>query len=116
MLPGLASSALGWAVPAVLGACTGWLAKGARMLRRRRRELEERDQALRDGMTSLLRAELVRAYELVVVQGHSASMDMVEFVQRTYASYHQLGGNDMGTRLYEEVMACVISHRDAGPS
>ena len=83
-------------------------------MRRRRGELEEQDRALRDGMTSLLRAELVRAYESVVVQGRPADMDMVEFVRRTYDSYHALGGNDIGTRLYEEVMEASVAVREGG--
>ena len=65
-------------------------------------------KAMRDGVCSLLRSELVSAHrDYCEKQGHM-SLEDKEYVQRTYDAYAGLGGNDVGHRLYCELMALPI--------
>lgn len=104
------SSVVTWALTAVLGAVAGWAVSAVRAASRRRDE-EERQraqqmEALCGGMRSLLRVELVRAHRKYVNDGLPVELDDREYVERTYQSYHALGGNGLGTRMYEEIMRC----------
>lgn len=91
------SEAVGWAVPAALGAVAA-LACG----------LWRQVRALRDGMRSLLRCEIVRAHKEYVVRGEPMSLEDLEYVAKTYESYHALGGNGTGTRLWRDIEATEI--------
>lgn len=78
------------------------------------REDEERrnaewQQAMTSGMRSMLRAELLHEYNKWTDKGF-CPMESKEYVERTYLSYHALGGNGIGTAMYEEVMELPISH------
>ena len=53
-------------------------------------------RAIRNGVQCLLRAEIIR--------NHNKYNDK-EALKRAYAAYHNLGGNDVATGLYNEVMA-----------
>lgn len=59
-------------------------------------------------MLSLLRGELLTAYETHVVQGAPIDLVALESIERAYGSYHRLGGNDVGTRLYEELSSRAL--------
>ena len=78
------------------------------------REAEERrnaewQQAMTGGMRSMLRAELLHEYNKWTDKGF-CPMESKEYVERTYLSYHALGGNGIGTSMYEEVMALPMCH------
>lgn len=78
------------------------------------REDEERrnaewQQAMTGGMRSMLRAELLHEYNKWTTRGY-CPMDSKEYVEKTYISYHALGGNGIGTAMYEEVMELPMSH------
>ena len=96
--------AVAWLVPALLGALAGWAGGVAAAARRERVAAEARADALADGVRSLLRCELVRAHDLYVVAGEPLGVESLEYVQRTYDSYHRLGGNDVGTHLYRQII------------
>ncbi len=97
-----------WAVTGALSAAVGWLS--ARLKARRERdsdrERQEREtmEALRRGVRSLLRCELVRSHRDHCIRGDPMSIEDREYVARTYEAYHELGGNGVGTLLYEELM------------
>lgn len=78
------------------------------------REAEERrnaewQQAMTGGMRSMLRAELLHEYNKWTDKGF-CPMESKEYVERTYISYHALGGNGIGTAMYEEVMELPMCH------
>ena len=65
-------------------------------------------KAMRDGVCSLLRSELVSAHRNYCEKQGCMSLEDKEYVQRTYDAYAGLGGNDVGHRLYCELMALPI--------
>lgn len=78
------------------------------------REDEERrnaewQQAMTGGMRSMLRAELLHEYNKWTDKGF-CPMESKEYVEKTYLSYHALGGNGIGTAMYEEVMELPMCH------
>jgi hypothetical protein len=80
------------------------------------REAEERrnaewQQAMTGGMRSMLRSELLHEYNKWTDKGF-CPMESKEYVERTYLSYHALGGNGIGTSMYDEVMALPMGHED----
>lgn len=85
-----------WVLTGALGALAGW-AHGA--LRRTRGE----DEAMKQGMRSLLRGEIVRMHHEGAREGRATTSDK-DVMQRTYDSYHALGGNGVATRYFDEFM------------
>lgn len=74
-----------------------------------RRDEERREQdAMRAGVRSLLRSELVRAHRDYCERKGCMSLEDKEYVQRTYDSYRDLGGNDIGHSLYIDLMQLPI--------
>lgn len=79
-----------------------------------KREAEERrtaewQDAMTGGMRSMLRSELLHEYNKWTDKGY-CPMESKEYVERTYNSYHALGGNGIGTAMYEEVMELPMCH------
>lgn len=62
-----------------------------------------REKAVEDGVQSLLRAEIIRQYEKWIDRGY-CPLYAKEALKREYEAYHQLGGNDVATKLYQEAM------------
>ena len=52
----------------------------------------------------LLRSELMRTHHQAVRDGYASTVEK-EVMERTYQSYHQLGGNGIATNLHDEMMA-----------
>ena len=77
------------------------------MLSNRRIEKEKADEEselVRSALRALLRSELMRTHHQAVRDGHAATVDK-EVMERTYQSYHRLGGNGIATNLHDEMMA-----------
>lgn len=91
------SEAVKWAVPAALGAIAA-LVGG----------LWRQNRAVREGLRSLLRCEIVKAHKEYVVRGDPMSLEDLEYVGKTYEAYHALGGNGTGTRLWKDIEATEI--------
>lgn len=84
---------------------------------RKEREREEREW--RDALMArldrgdkadrvLLRNELVRMHrEYAEEKGH-ISLEALEYAQNTYDTYHELGGNGSGTKLWEDIRALPV--------
>ena len=88
---------LKWAVPFVCGSiATGCITYIA--------ALKKRNTALEDGLQCLLRAEIIRMHDKYMLRKHCPIYAM-EALKRAYKAYHALGGNDVATRLYEELIA-----------
>lgn len=77
------------------------------MLSNRRVEKEkadEQNELFKSALRALLRSELMRTHHQAVRDGYASTVDK-EVMERTYRSYHHLGGNGIATNLYDEMMA-----------
>lgn len=77
------------------------------MLSNRRLEKKKADkesELVKSALRALLRSELMRTHHQAVRDGHASTVDK-EVMERTYQSYHQLGGNGIATNLHDEMMA-----------
>ena len=61
------------------------------------------EQNFKDGLQCLLRAEIIRAHEKYTAQGY-CPIYAKESLRRVYNAYHNLGGNDIATGLYNECL------------
>lgn len=68
-----------------------------------RAETERHDCAMEKGMRSLLRAELIHEHRKWMARGF-CPLESKEYAQHTYEAYHGLGGNDIGTSMYHDIM------------
>ena len=93
----------GWVVPTLTGAALGFMGERIRAGRARKSESDRERDALRDATVLLLKRELVRLHEMYVVDGEPLDVPARERVQKTYAAYRALGGNELGTQMYEEM-------------
>ena len=83
------------ALPIILTAMTGyivWLLK---------KQKEDRD-ANSKGTMLLLRVQLIEYHDRYMAQGDIPSYAYQNFVEM-YEAYHQLGGNGMITKMYDEI-------------
>lgn len=77
------------------------------MISNRRVEKEKADEEselVRSALRALLRSELMRTHHQAVREGCATTVDK-EVMERTYQSYHRLGGNGIATNLHDEMMA-----------
>lgn len=65
---------------------------------------EKENELFKSALRALLRSELMRTHHQAVRDGHASTMDK-EVMERTYQSYHMLGGNGIATNLHDEMMA-----------
>lgn len=91
---------LKWLVPFVLTT----IASGAIAYSKgTHKRASDREKAIEEGLQSLLRAEIIRANDKYQGQGY-CPVYAKEAIRREYEAYHTLGGNDVATKLYEDVM------------
>lgn len=90
------SAAIRWAVPFI---CGGIIAGCITYVR----TVHKRSNAERDGLQCLLRAEIIRSHDKYTCQKY-CPIYAQESLTRIYRAYHNLGGNDVATGLYDEVM------------
>ena len=60
-------------------------------------------QAIKKGLQCLLRAEIIRSHDKYTERGY-CPIYAKEALTRAYKAYHDLGGNDVATNLYNEVL------------
>ena len=99
-MPEILDIILRWAIPTVLSAGASAVIAYSRGVRKR---ASEREEAIENGLQSLLRAEIIRANEKYIGQGY-CPVNAKEALKRAYQAYHTLGGNDVATQLYEDVI------------
>ena len=85
-----------WAVPFVCGGAVTWAVTYLKLRKKR-------DSALESGVQCLLRAEIIRNHDKYIDKGY-CPIYAKEALKRAYAAYHNLGGNDVATQLYHQVM------------
>lgn len=89
-----------WLVPFVCGGVIAWLTTAVK-------KATSREQAERDGIQCLLRAEIIRQHEKYKKRGY-CPIYAKEALRKEYTAYHELGGNDVASRLFEEVMELPV--------
>ena len=65
---------------------------------------DEENELFKSALRALLRSELMRTHHQAVRDGHASTLDK-EVMERTYQSYHRLGGDGLATSLHDEMMA-----------
>ncbi len=94
-------------ISSAIGAIVSGIIAGARSMGRKAVERTEEDRAADEAMRAALRALLWR--ELRTIHGKAVDDGGMTVADRrhlesVYATYHALGGNGTGTRLYEDSM------------
>ncbi len=72
-------------------------------IRDRRQKKSSDERNIEDGLQCLLRAEIIRAHEKYTTRGY-CPIYAKESLRRVYTAYHNLGGNDIATSLYNECL------------
>jgi len=86
-----------WAIPFVCGSTAAGCITYLKMRK-------GRESALENGVECLLRAEIIRNHDKYMEKKY-CPIYAKEALKRAYTAYHVLGGNDIATRLYDEVMS-----------
>lgn len=83
---------ISWAIPVLCGGALGALTACITFI-----------VAIKNGVQCLLRAEIIRDHEKYMARG-SCPIYARESLRREYSAYHKLGGNDVATHLYNEIL------------
>ena len=81
-----------WAIPFICGSTLTFVIT-----------LIAKNKALKNGLQCLLRAEIIRSYDKYSEKGE-IPIYAKEALEKEYKAYHKLGGNDVATGLYNELM------------
>ena len=90
-------------IVAIIGFASAVSVSVISLISNRKGKRSKEDRAISDGLQCLLRAEIIRSYEKYSERGY-CPLYAKEALTRAYNSYHELGGNDVATDLYEKVM------------
>lgn len=90
---------LEWLFTAVLAALS-WLFK---LMRDQLKQEQEKNEAIAEGVQSLLRESIVSNYNRYSDRGF-CPIYAKESIKKVYKAYHNLGGNDVATELYNKVL------------
>lgn len=90
---------LEWLFTAVL-AVLSWLFK---LMRDQLMEEKVKNAAIAEGVQSLLRESIVTNYNRYSERGY-CPIYAKESLKKVYSAYHNLGGNDVATELYNKVL------------
>ena len=77
----------------------------------RRAAKSTKEKAFEDGLQCLLRAEIIRSHDKYTARKY-CPIYAKESLRRAYTAYHNLGGNDIATGLYNECMALPEQPRE----
>ena len=70
----------------------------------KKRKKTQDEQNIEDGVQCLLRAEIIRAHDKYTARRY-CPIYAKESLRRAYTAYHNLGGNDIATALYNECIS-----------
>lgn len=84
----------------ILAICTYNISK----MRTARQEEEKKQEALENGVQCLLRNSIVSDYNKYQSKGY-CPIYAKETIKKTYKAYSALGGNDVATGLYHELLS-----------
>lgn len=100
ILPAVISAFAG----SIAGAVVGAVVAKIKSVPQKHAEEREQEQAARNGVQCLLRAEIIRQHDKYTERGY-CPIYAKEALKREYEAYHALGGNDVATKLYGDIMA-----------
>lgn len=86
---------------AIVTAVAAW---GYRTVFAKLQEEHARNEAIADGVQSLLRENIVDNYNKYQDRGY-CPIYAKESIKKVYEAYHNLGGNDVATSLYNKILA-----------
>lgn len=66
--------------------------------------IAKREKALGEGVQSLLRSQLIEYHDKYTERGY-CPVYAKEAARRSYEAYHELGGNGVITKLYNDIIA-----------
>ena len=75
----------------------------ARMLSGFAKRQRVSDELMRESLRSMQRAELLRMFQRVVEDGKPVTVEELEHDEACYKAYHDIGGNDVGSWLYQQI-------------
>ena len=90
---------LEWLFAALLG-LLGW---GYRTVSARLKEEQQKNEAISNGVQALLRESIVTAYNKYSDRGFMP-IYAKESIKKCYKAYHDLGGNDVASELYQKML------------
>ena len=96
-----------WLFTVVLGALS-WLFKS---LRDQLAEEREKNEAIAEGVQSLLRESIVTNFNRYQDRGF-CPIYAKDSIKRVYKAYHNLGGNDVATELYQKLLKMPEEKRE----
>lgn len=88
-----------WLFTAALGLISFFL----KILREQLAEERRKNEAIAEGVQSLLRESIVTNYNRYLEKG-VCPIYAKESVKKVYQAYHNLGGNDVATELYNKLL------------
>ena len=71
---------------------------------RKKSAKSEDEQNIENGVQCLLRAEIIRSHDKYTTRGY-CPIYAKESLRRAYTAYHNLGGNDIATALYNDCIS-----------
>lgn len=93
---------------AIAVALLGW---GYRAIYTRLQQEQTKNEAIAEGVQSLLRESIVGNYNKYTDKGF-CPIYAKDSLKRVYISYHKLGGNDVATELYKKILAMPEEVKD----
>lgn len=87
----------------LFAAALALLAVAWRTVSSRLKEEHDKNEAIGDGVQSLLRESIVSNYNRYNDKGY-CPVYAKESLRKVYHSYHNLGGNDVATDLYQKIL------------
>ena len=76
---------------------------GYRIILKKLKEEKERNEAIAEGVQSLLRESIVTNYNKYHEKGY-CPIYAKESIKKVYLAYHDLGGNDVATNIYNKIL------------
>ena len=87
----------------VLAICTATINKARTDREKDKEERESKEQAISDGLQALLRESIVSSYNKYSDRGY-CPIYAKESIKKAYKSYAALGGDDVATGLYHQLL------------
>lgn len=93
--------------------CLAALTFAWRTVLKRLKEEHDRNEAIAEGVQSLLRESIVSNYNRYSDKGF-CPIYAKESIKKVYHAYHDLGGNDVATGLYKELLEMPPERKGEG--
>lgn len=96
----------------VFGVIAALATLGYRSVLKKLQEEKTRNEAIAEGVQSLLRESIVSNYNKSLDKGY-CPIYVKESVKKVYVAYHKLGGNDVATSLYKKLLEMPEEKEDS---